>query len=754
MEDVSDTDSTFNSTTSEIQNASPSPTEAAVGLSDPNHVARRRRMLNLINRMRSTGAQLDLDLPVIAVIGSQSAGKSSLIESISGITLPRASGTCTRCPTECLLAHTSEPWRCVVSLRLVTDVHGVPLSQPSTVEFGGPIFSKSDVTDRIRRAQLAILNPSTDAQDFLDTVNEDPEQRELSFSSNCVCLHIAGKDVEDLSFVDLPGLIVGGQQNERELVQNLAESYIKKPSCIILLTVACETDFENQSAHRLAEQYDPRGFRTIGVLTKPDRIPAGEEDIWLRMIKADGGEKIDWYCIKNPGSKAIKGGITWEESRTQEREFFSQVPPWVTLEWIYSQRLGTDRLTHRLANTLTELITRRLPELQSELDKLLDQTEKSIEKLPPAPSSEPVGQILRLVGGFSREVEKRTEGTSEEDGLLQQLQPAQRAFQQAIRLTAPDFRPFNRPCDGDPSPMSPPLGFLSNEEDVTECRPSDDSRAIYIDEVMTKARVSVTRELPNNYPFIVKQSMIQSIVKEWRSPSRQLFEATQSILHKHITAIVEEQFGQFGKLKNRVVHIMTIHMRQCMTETQRRISESLEEEDRPFSRNTHYLSDYRDKFLTHYQSLRRQESHSFVDQLDNRSSREDAFSEALNAAMTSLTQMGFHGVDPSSLARLLPLDTMEPAIEIMADVRAYFQVAYKRFVDVIPMKIDRALVLGMRVGLEQALFDGLNVKGPGAFDRCRQLLEEPMDVSQKREELTKRMQRLLRARDELVEVFV
>lgn len=40
--------------------------------------------------------QADVDIPQIAVIGAQSAGKSSLIESISGITLPRAAGTCTR----------------------------------------------------------------------------------------------------------------------------------------------------------------------------------------------------------------------------------------------------------------------------------------------------------------------------------------------------------------------------------------------------------------------------------------------------------------------------------------------------------------------------------------------------------------------------------------------------------------------------------------------------------------------------------
>ena len=90
-----------------------SPAPRGVGLSDPTQSANRRKILEVIDRMRATGYVVssirgcvaflfsyrvgaDMDLPMIAVIGSQSAGKSSLIESISGITLPRAAGTCTR----------------------------------------------------------------------------------------------------------------------------------------------------------------------------------------------------------------------------------------------------------------------------------------------------------------------------------------------------------------------------------------------------------------------------------------------------------------------------------------------------------------------------------------------------------------------------------------------------------------------------------------------------------------------------------
>ncbi|KAF8176921.1 P-loop containing nucleoside triphosphate hydrolase protein, partial [Pholiota molesta] len=112
-------------TSQQIRLATPNnPSENAIGLSNPKLSQGRRRMLDLVNRLLSTGVQVDIDLPQIAVIGSQSSGKSSLIESISGIKFPRASGTCTRCPLECRLARSDAPWQCIVSLRFITDPDG------------------------------------------------------------------------------------------------------------------------------------------------------------------------------------------------------------------------------------------------------------------------------------------------------------------------------------------------------------------------------------------------------------------------------------------------------------------------------------------------------------------------------------------------------------------------------------------------------------------------------------------------------
>jgi hypothetical protein len=79
---------------------------------------------------------------------------------------------------------------------------GTMRSQP----FGKPIYDNEEVEGRIRRAQLAILNPSKDPQFYLNA-SEDWEfdLPELGFSGDCVSLEISGPDVADLSFCDLPG---------------------------------------------------------------------------------------------------------------------------------------------------------------------------------------------------------------------------------------------------------------------------------------------------------------------------------------------------------------------------------------------------------------------------------------------------------------------------------------------------------------------------------------------------------------------
>jgi len=91
-------------------------------------------------------------------------------------------------------------------LRFTTDANGAPLGQSRNEIFGSTISDKSQVEERIRRAQRAILNPGKPAKQFLEDDEDFSGETELSFSNNCVSLQISGPDVADLSFCDLPGM--------------------------------------------------------------------------------------------------------------------------------------------------------------------------------------------------------------------------------------------------------------------------------------------------------------------------------------------------------------------------------------------------------------------------------------------------------------------------------------------------------------------------------------------------------------------
>ncbi|KII95434.1 hypothetical protein PLICRDRAFT_25913 [Plicaturopsis crispa FD-325 SS-3] len=740
---------------------------SGVGLSDRQLSQGRRNLLDLVNRLHSTGVQIDMDLPMIAVIGSQSAGKSSLIESISGITLPRAAGTCTRCPTECRLSHSDEAWRCEVFLRYLTDENGQPLGQVRNERFGVAMSDKAEVEERIRRAQRAILNPKTPFKHFLDGDDEDPDVRQLTFSKNYVSLQISGKDVADLSFVDLPGLIAsvgkGGDAGDIELVKNLVSSYIERPSCLILLTVACETDFENQGAHHLAKQNDPDGKRTIGVLTKPDRIPAGEEDNWLRFIRNEYEPLANnWYCVKQPNSSALKQGISWAEARSEEDNFFSMTSPWSGLESIHQQYLRTSNLTTRLSIILSDLIGKRLPEIQEELQKLLEKTKDSLRQLPKPPSPDPVGEILQKIGKFTRDLSRHLEGTPTEDGLLQSIRPAQLDFQRAIRNTAPEFRPYERKHAQ--SRSLPKADFLSNEEEAREEEQHVIKAVdpIYIDDVLSRAQKARTRELPDNYPFVVHEGFISEVVEKWNVPSQLLYQSVQRTLTSYVKKVIADHFEAFGNggLQQRVMLVVSDHLKTCGDNATRKIEWLLQLEQRPFTLNTHYYSDYKDKFMSYYKGARELgENSSLLTNLQSYKPHTHpqlatGFTNSMSKAMSGLTEVGFSGLKPTDLPKLLPADPYEPALNIMAGVRAYFQVAYKRFMDNIPLAIDRELIRGLERDLEQALYKGLGVSGPDGHRVCTELVQEHPSISVRREELKNKWERLNTASHELVNIGI
>ena len=116
---------------------------------------------------------------------------------------------------------------------------------------------------------------------------------------------------------------------------------------------------------------------------------------------------------------------------------------------------------------------------------------------------------------------------------------------------------------------------------------------------------------------------------------------------------------------------MQRHIQRCAEAATQHIDCLLKDENEPFTMNDLYYAEYRSKFLTHYKRNRLRSKNMVIRNLeDNNSPNMNA---AVNEAISSLAKLGFRSIDVSSLVALLPPDPMEPAIGIMADVRAYFQ---------------------------------------------------------------------------------
>ena len=177
-------------------------------LAEPKYSSSRQRLNGIIKDPRDSGLEEVIKLPKIAVIGNQSAGKSSLIEAISRVKLHRASGTCTRCPMEVVLTSAGN-WHCKVSLRIdYCDVSGRERGMFEFEETDQP----EEVVNILRRAQLAILIP-TGRLTVLKADAEGPTviEPELMFSKNTVVMEIEGADA-DVTFIDLPGIIANTEK--------------------------------------------------------------------------------------------------------------------------------------------------------------------------------------------------------------------------------------------------------------------------------------------------------------------------------------------------------------------------------------------------------------------------------------------------------------------------------------------------------------------------------------------------------------
>ncbi|KAG9043509.1 hypothetical protein FS837_009469 [Tulasnella sp. UAMH 9824] len=662
-------------------------------------------------------------------------------------------------------------------LNILKSLHNTGTGQPLTVirniPFGPTLDNAEDVEKMLRRAQRAILRPDLDPSIFIDDSDLHVFGVPLTFSRNCVCVQVSGPNVPDLYFYDLPGIIAnvgdGGNVADIKLVEDLARSYIKKPNCIVLLVISCETDFENQGAGRLVLNDPALRQRTIGVLTKVDRIEFGGASKWLRMLRGEDQPLMHgWYCVKQRDMAQLQDGITWEEARSYEMEFFQTVAPWADLNRVEQQRLGSQKLADRLGTILSNLVSKELPGIRKKVNVELDKVSQRLNALAPPQIADPRRVVITLLRDFTKKLSKHIEGLppvinpsdptdTTSTGLLHSLNEAYDRFRERVHETAPQFKPWSSTASVDSQTEQRMLDSAKQDDDAVGLGTTN---SLHVDEVMDLAKRSRTRELPGNYPFAVKEKLILESIVQWSALAHACFTEVKEITVKHVLRLISDHFKghDHGGLQEAVSKITSEQILNCAAATVQKIDGLVQGECDPYTQNDKYFFAYKTKMLTRYKIIHQelQGKANLVTALrsynpNNNNSTGDYHQwNYLNNAISNLANFGIT-IKAEDFVMLLPQQDLTPALDIMAEVRAYFQVAYKRFGDNVPKVIDADFIRAI-----DRVDDGLDVALMSmdlSTEKCMEYLQEPRTVVMERTKLAGKKQRLEAAQSKLEQYY-
>ncbi|OJD31257.1 dynamin family protein [Diplodia corticola] len=325
-------------------------------------------MLSKIDRLFACNVGHHIALPQIVVVGDQSSGKSSVLEGLTRLPFPRDSGLCTRFATQISFRRSPTP---------SVSVSVLPGKDASEDHINAVrAWKKTNLPVIDQPAFAAIMR---EVQDVMGI------DRTKTFSSDVLSIEVAGPDQEHLTVIDVPGIFQRVTKDvttkeDKEFVKDMVLAYMKNPRSVMLTVVPANVDVATQLILEMAEEVDPDGQRTLGVLTKPDLVDKGAERTVADMVEGRSHQlKLGWCIVKNPGQQDILNPAF--DRYTEETTFFKTVAPWSSLPM---DRLGVGALRERLQAILAAHIRREFPKVKLELNGKLKAVKKALEQIGPA----------------------------------------------------------------------------------------------------------------------------------------------------------------------------------------------------------------------------------------------------------------------------------------------------------------------------------------------------------------------------------
>ncbi|KAI0544993.1 interferon-induced GTP-binding protein Mx [Xylaria curta] len=316
-----------------------------------------RRIIDTIIALQNCGLDKILSLPQIVVCGDQSSGKSSVLEALTEIPFPRSDNLCTRFATQISLRREATN---KLTIRVIPD-DARPVDEQEKIKgFSESITNFKDLL-KVMDASMTIMG-----------ISNAEETSNKAFAKDVLSIEIEGPSQPQVTLVDIPGLIStsvkGVSEADIAMVAEITDRYISQPRTICLAVVQASNDVANQSILQRVRKFDPKGERTMGVITKVDDVPigSGRESQFLKLARNEVVFfQLGWHIVKN--RKFEERDFTVEERNASEAKFFAGS----IFGTLPKNNTGIETLRLRLSQLLFEHTKNQLPFINRELEDAL-----------------------------------------------------------------------------------------------------------------------------------------------------------------------------------------------------------------------------------------------------------------------------------------------------------------------------------------------------------------------------------------------
>ncbi|KAM9845530.1 dynamin-1-like protein isoform 5-T5 [Aulostomus maculatus] len=665
-------------------------------------------LIPVINKLQdvfnTVGADI-IQLPQIAVVGTQSSGKSSVLESLVGRDLlPRGTGIVTRRPLILQLVH-------------------IDPGDTRKNEDGG---REGEEWGKFLHTKTKIYTDFDEIRQEIETETERVSGNNKGISDEPIHLKIFSPHVVNLTLVDLPGITkvpVGDQPKDIEVqIRDLILKHISNPNCIILAVTAANTDMATSEALKVAREVDPDGRRTLAVVTKLDLMDAGTDamDVLMgRVIPV----KLGLIGVVNRSQLDINNKKSVADAIRDEYAFLQKKYPSL------ANRNGTKYLARTLNRLLMHHIRDCLPELKTRINVLAAQYQSLLSSYG-EPVDDQSATLLQLITKFATEYCNTIEGTAK------YIETAELCG--GARICYIFHETFGRTLES-----VDPLGGLSTIDILTAIRNATGPRpSLFVPEV--------------SFELLVKKQ-----VKRLEEPSLRCVELVHEEMQRiiqHCSNYSTQELQRFPKLHEAIVEVVTSLLRKRLPITNEMVHNLVAIELAYINTKHPDFADACGVMNNNIEEQRRNRMRELPTAVPRDKGEQDGTGtwrgmlkrgeEAPGSGPGSPLKGAVNLLDvPVPVARKLSSREQRDCEVIERLIKSYFLIVRKNIQDSVPKAVMHFLVNHVKDSLQSELVGQLYKSG-----LLNDLLTESEDMAQRRKEAADMLQALQKASQVIAEI--